>query len=260
MHHAAQHSRVPGNVTERTHAWALRCVAEHQRLTREHPDKPPQMLLGWCRAPNMRICVAVLPVDSLSLDFDGFGIGGALEKENLGTIVRWVNEELPDDKPRHLLGISEPDDLFTAIENGADTFDCVTPSRVGRNAALYRPDGRFNVTRAANRRDFSPVDADCDCYTCAHYTCAYLHHLFRAKEMVANTLATIHNERFIVRLVDQIRASIVDGTFYDFRDEFLGTTTVAPESRRHSDGERGSSPPSPRRVARSDARTSAHGV
>lgn len=207
---------------ERTHAWALRCVAEHQRLTREHPDKPPQMLLGVVQGAQYEDLRRRAARGLAELDFDGFGIGGALEKENLGTIVRWVNEELPDDKPRHLLGISEPDDLFTAIENGADTFDCVTPSRVGRNAALYRPDGRFNVTRAANRRDFSPVDADCDCYTCAHYTRAYLHHLFRAKEMVANTLATIHNERFIVRLVDQIRASIADGTFYDFRDEFLG--------------------------------------
>lgn len=208
---------------ERTQAWAVRCVDEHRRLALENPAKPPQMLFGVVQGAQYEDLRRRAASGLAELDFDGFGIGGALEKENLGTIVRWVNEELPADKPRHLLGISEPDDLFTAIENGADTFDCVTPSRVGRNAALYRPDGRFNVTRSANRRDFSPVDPDCDCYTCAHYTRAYLHHLFRAKEMVASTLATIHNERFIVRLVDQIRASISAGSFYEFRDDFLDT-------------------------------------
>ena len=138
--------------------------------------------------------------------FDGYGIGGALEKQNLATIVGWVSSELPDDKPRHLLGISEPDDLFAAVEAGADTFDCVSPSRVARNAAVYSADGRYNITGARYRRDFTPIDAECDCYTCAHYTRAYLHHLFKAKEMLASTLCTIHNERFIVRLVDEIRA------------------------------------------------------
>ncbi|HEX8509695.1 MAG TPA: tRNA guanosine(34) transglycosylase Tgt, partial [Propionibacteriaceae bacterium] len=146
----------------------------------------------------------------------------ALEKENLGTIVGWCCEELPEHKPRHLLGISEPDDFFTAIENGADTFDCVSPSRVARNAALYTPDGRFNVNTAAHRRSFIPVDKTCDCYTCTHYTRAYLHHLFKAHEMLACTLCTIHNERFIVRLVDDIRTSIEDGTFDELRAQFLG--------------------------------------
>ena len=206
---------------ERTYAWAIRCIDEHRRLAREYPDKPKQMLFGVVQGAQYEDLRRRAASELAALDFDGFGIGGALEKENLGTIVRWVNEELPVDKPRHLLGISEPDDLFTAIENGADTFDCVTPSRVGRNAAVYRPDGRFNVTRSANRRDYSPIDEDCDCYTCANYSRAYLHHVFKAKEMVANTLATIHNERFIVRLVDDIRRSIADGTFYDFRDDFL---------------------------------------
>jgi queuine tRNA-ribosyltransferase len=154
--------------------------------------------------------------------FDGYGIGGALEKENLGTITGWVSAELPRDRPRHMLGIGEPDDLFTCVENGADTFDCVSPSRVARNAAVYTPTGRFNITTAASRCDFSPLDAECDCYTCAHYTRAYLHHLFKAKEMLASTLCTIHNERFVVRLVDRIRQAIIDGTFDDLRCAVLG--------------------------------------
>ncbi len=124
--------------------------------------------------------------------------------------------------PRHLLGISEPDDMFTAIENGADTFDCVSPSRVARNGSIYSASGRYNLTNARFRTDFGPLDDDCDCYTCAHYTRAYVHHLFRAKEMLSATLSTIHNERFVVRLVDRIRASIADGTFADFKADFLG--------------------------------------
>jgi queuine tRNA-ribosyltransferase len=211
----------------RTQAWAVRCLAEHSRLTTERAGKPYQALFGVVQGAQYEDLrrraardLAGLEVDGSR--FDGFGIGGALEKENLGTIVGWVCSELPADRPRHLLGISEPDDFFAAIEAGADTFDCVMPSRVARNAAIYSLDGRFNVNTAGNRRNFGPLDAGCDCYTCAHYTRAYLHHLFKAKEMLAATLATIHNERFTVRLVDNIRASIEDGTFTDFKAEFLG--------------------------------------
>ena len=161
-------------------------------------------------------------VDEDGRGFDGYGIGGALEKQNLATIVGWVTDELPEDKPRHLLGISEPDDLFAAVAAGADTFDCVSPSRVARNAAVYSATGRYNITGARYRRDFTPIDAECDCYTCAHYTRAYIHHLFKAKEMLASMLCTIHNERFIIRLVDQIRAAITAGEFDDLREHVLG--------------------------------------
>jgi len=112
--------------------------------------------------------------------------------------------------------------LFAAVAAGADTFDCVSPSRVARNAAVYSRDGRFNITGARYRRDFSPVDADCDCYTCANYTRAYLHHLFKAKEILAATLCTIHNERFIVRLVDSMRQAIGTGDFEALREDVLG--------------------------------------
>lgn len=211
----------------RTHAWAVRCLEAHAELTAARVDKPYQALFGVVQGAqyeDLRRQAArdLATLEVLGYGFDGFGIGGALEKENLGTIVGWVSSELPVDKPRHLLGISEPDDFFAAIEAGADTFDCVMPSRVARNAALYSLDGRFNVNTAANRRAFAPIDAECDCYTCAHYTRAYLHHLFKAKEMVASTLCTIHNERFTVRLVDDIRASIEAGEFAAFKTEFLG--------------------------------------
>ena len=211
----------------RTQAWAVRCLTEHARLTIARAGKPYQALFGVVQGAQYEDLrrraardLAGLEVDGSS--FDGYGIGGALEKENLGTIVAWVCSELPAGKPRHLLGISEPDDFFAAIEAGADTFDCVMPSRVARNAAIYTVDGRFNVNTAANRRNFGPLDGGCDCYTCANYSRAYLHHLFKAKEMLGATLATIHNERFTVRLVDDIRAHIEAGTFAEFKADFLG--------------------------------------
>lgn len=206
----------------RTQAWAARCIHEHRRLTRERAGRPYQALFGVIQGAQYEDLRRQAVRDLLPLGFDGFGIGGALEKENLGTIVRWCCEEMPETMPRHLLGISEPDDVFTAIENGADTFDCVSPSRVARNGAIYSPAGRYNLVTARYRRDFSPLADDCDCYTCANYTRAYLHHLFKGKEMISCTLATIHNERFIVKLVDDIRRSIDAGHFAAFKADFLG--------------------------------------
>ena len=212
---------------QRTHNWAVRCLAEHQRLTTSRPDMPAQALFGVVQGAqyeDLRRAAArglTTITGSDGRGFDGYGIGGALEKQNLATIIGWVIEELPDDKPRHLLGISEPDDLFAAVAAGADTFDCVSPSRVARNSALYSPTGRFNVVGARYRRDFGPIDPECDCYTCAHYTRAYLHHLFKSKEILASMLATIHNLRYVIRLVDQIRESIYAGRFDDLREHVL---------------------------------------
>ncbi|MGV9188435.1 tRNA guanosine(34) transglycosylase Tgt [Arcanobacterium canis] len=212
---------------ERTRLWAQRCLVAHKQLTQERADKPYQQLWGVIQGAQYEDLrrKAAQDLGAMDIDgqrFDGFGVGGALEKENLGRIVRWVCEELPDDRARHLLGISEPDDFFNAVEAGADTFDCVNPSRVARNGAIYSPSGRFNITRAQFKRDFSPLVEGCECYTCTHYTKAYIHHLFKAKEMLVNTLTTIHNEYFTVRLVDQIRSSMEDGSYWDFKDEFLG--------------------------------------
>lgn len=207
----------------RTHAWAQRCIAEHERLTAARSDRPYQALFAVVQGAQYEDLRRRASRDLAALDFDGYGIGGALEKEQLGEIVRWVNEELPEDRPRHLLGIGEPDDLFTAIENGADTFDCVSASRVARNSAVYTNAGRQNLSRSSNRTDFSPIESDCSCYTCTHYTRAYIHHLFKAKEMLASTLATIHNEHFIVGLVDRIRNSITEGSFDELKRDFLGT-------------------------------------
>lgn len=212
---------------ERTRLWAERCLVAHKKLTEERTHRPYQQLFGVIQGAQYEDLrrKAARDLGTMEVDgqmFDGFGIGGALEKENLGTIVGWVSEELPENKARHLLGISEPDDLFAAVEAGADTFDCVNPSRVARNAAIYSPDGRFNVTRSEFRRNFTPLVEGCECYTCTHYTKAYLHHTFKSKEMISSTLATIHNEYFTVQLVDSIRSSIEEGTYEKFKAETLG--------------------------------------
>ena len=215
---------------QRTHDWAVRCLTEHRRLSALRPDKPAQALFGVVQGAQYEDLRRQAARGLATLGFDGYGIGGALEKQNLATIVGWVSSELPADKPRHLLGISEPDDLFAAVAAGADTFDCVSPSRVARNASIYSATGRYNITGARYKRDFTPLDAECDCYTCAHYTRAYIRHLFKAKEMLASTLCTIHNERFVVRLVDDIRAAIYAGRFDELRDHVLGRYYGAAEA------------------------------
>ena len=216
---------------ERTRLWAERCLVEHQQLTRDRADKPYQALFGVLQGAQYEDLRRKAAKDLGSMvangiSFDGFGIGGALDKANLGTIVRWVNEELPRDKPRHLLGIGEPTDLFVGVENGADTFDCVAPSREARTSAVYTDNGRFNVSGGVYRKDFTPIDETCRCYTCAHYSKAYLNHLFRGKEILAATLATIHNEYYIINLVDRMRQAIDRGDFLEFKKDFLGNYKV----------------------------------
>jgi queuine tRNA-ribosyltransferase len=209
------------SLDKRTHPWAVRSLEEHQRLSAERTHRPPQALFAVIQGADHEDLRRRSSQYLGAMDFDGFGLGGALRKDKIGQIVRWMSEELPDNKPRHMLGISEPDDIFECIENGADTFDCVSPARVARNGALYTHRGRVNVTRVEFKSDFTPFDKDCDCLACQHYTSAYLHHLIKSDEMLGKTLATIHNEHFILRLVEDIRASIANDTFFDFKQKFL---------------------------------------
>jgi queuine tRNA-ribosyltransferase len=205
----------------RTHAWAERCLLELERLRVKHPEKPYQALFGVIQGAQYEDLRRQAGKHLGGLPFDGYGIGGAIQKENLGNIVRWVNEELPQDKPKHLLGISEPDDIFEAIQQGIDTFDCVSPTRVARNGAAYTYEGRQNIVASRYRRDFTPLIDGCECYTCQNYTRAYLHHLLHANELLAHTLMSIHNEHFIIKLVDDIRASIDDNTFFELKKSWL---------------------------------------
>lgn len=205
----------------RTHAWAARSLTEINRLRATHADKPYQALFGVIQGAQYEDLRRQTAKHLGAMDFDGFGIGGAIQKDRLGEIVRWANEELPQDKPKHLLGISEPNDIFIAIENGIDTFDCVSPTRVGRNGAFYTYEGRRNIKGAKYAEDFSPLLEGCECYACQNYTKAYIRHLAKAGEILAFTLMSIHNEHFIIKLVDDIRQSIDDGTFDELKHDWL---------------------------------------
>jgi queuine tRNA-ribosyltransferase len=214
----------------RTHKWAEHCINEMQLLRNKHPEKAYQALFGVIQGAqyeDLRKDAAKFMGD---LPFDGYGIGGALEKEKMGQIISWVNDILPENKPKHLLGISEPDDMFEAVEQGIDTFDCVSPTRVARNGAAYTLDGRINLKASKYREDFSPIDAECECYTCNFYTRAYIHHLFRAKDINAAILMSVHNEYFIVQLVKQMRQSIIDGTFFKLKKAWLQRYYLAKTS------------------------------
>lgn len=207
---------------DRTHSWAKRCLEEHQKLNTENKIALFGIVQGG-REENLRKKSAQI-ISEMNIDgkeFDGFGIGGSFAKEDMSTAVKWVNEILPEEKPRHLLGIGEPEDLFMGIENGVDLFDCVLPTRLGRNGTLYTKTGKISITNAKFREDFAPVESDCECYSCKNYTRAYIAHLFHGKEMLAGTLASIHNLHFIVSLVSKIRQSILDDTFFEFKEEFL---------------------------------------
>ncbi len=209
------------SLTNRTEPWAERSLAEVKRLRSLQPERPYQALFGVVQGAQYQDLRERAAQFLAERDFDGFGIGGAIEKSKLSDIVRWCNQILPEDKPRHMLGISEPDDIFAAIEQGIDTFDCVSPTRVARNGSFYTYDGRKNIRGNKYQRDFTPLLADCTCYTCQNYTKAYIQHLSRSHEILFSTLMSIHNEAFIVKLVDDIRHAIEGGTFYELRDAWL---------------------------------------
>lgn len=226
---------------ERTHAWARRSLEEHLRLIEsgkrtlleeEQSDGKGESLRSFPalfgiiqggREENLRKKSAKV-ISEMEVDgrgFDGFGIGGSFAKEDMSTAVKWVNEILPEEKPRHLLGIGEPEDLFMGIENGIDLFDCVLPTRLGRNGTIYTKTGKIHIMNNEFRIDLKPVEDDCECYTCKNYSRSYLCHLFHGKEMLGGTLASIHNIYFIVNLVKKIRQSILDNRFEEFKKEFL---------------------------------------
>ncbi|MEI6053938.1 MAG: tRNA guanosine(34) transglycosylase Tgt [Candidatus Saccharibacteria bacterium] len=209
---------------DRTHVWAERSLNRHRELNNDHVSKEEylQSLYGivqGAREEDLRRESAKFLGDR---DFDGYGIGGVFEPEEIPETVRWVCETLPENKPRHLLGMgAQPADLFLGVQYGIDTFDCVAPTRQARNGALYTYDGRINIKNSKYQQDFSPIDSQCDCYTCKHYTRAYVNHLLRSDETLGLTLASIHNERFVVSTVDLIRESIENGNFFNYKKQFL---------------------------------------
>lgn len=206
---------------DRTHRWAKRSVMAHRR---DYDAVKKQGIYGVIQGGRFLDLRKDSAHEMARLDFDGFGIGGSFSKEDLGESLRVVNEILPTDKPRHLLGIGEPEDIFMGVENGCDTFDCVAATRIGRTGTVYtHTEGKLDMRKSIYARDFGKPDADCDCYVCTNYTRAYLSHLMRAGEMLGAHLCSVHNLHFIVQLTEKIRQSIIDGSYESFKQSFLGS-------------------------------------
>ena len=209
---------------DKTHAWAERCLTCHNELNREHLERgePLQALFAVVQGAREEDFRKESAEFLGSRDFEGYGIGGIFQPEEIPEVLTWVNTTLPEGRPRHLLGMgAQPADLFLGVEYGIDTFDCVAPTRQARNGALFTYDGRINISNAKFKEDFSPIDSECGCYTCQNYTKAYINHLFRADEILGSTLASIHNEYFVINTVDKIRESLENGNFFEYKRRFL---------------------------------------
>lgn len=208
---------------ERTHRWARRCV-EARRDT-------PQALYGIVQGGEWQDLREKSVEFIGNLPVQGIAIGGSLgkSKADMHKVLDWTVPGLPADRPRHLLGIGEVDDLFECVERGVDTFDCVIPTRFARTANLFVPFGTEGATKrgtlvlrhAAHARDPRPVDENCPCYCCRNFSRAYLRHLFKADEILAYVLGTIHNLHFMLALMRDIRASLDDGTFPELKRRWL---------------------------------------
>ena len=216
---------------ERTHSWAAEC----HRVHRDSGAWPGQALFGIVQGgtfPHLRDesseAIKAIP-------FDGYAVGGLAvgeDKEQLYGFTKQVTSHLPLDKPRYLMGVGSPEDLVEGVARGIDMFDCALPTRVARNGAMFTPDGRIDVTKKRYSEVRGPVDEECDCYACANYSAAYIHHLFRAREILGLRLASMHNLRFVLRLMELIRDSIREGRFDSFSREFLARYRPTNEAAR----------------------------
>ena len=201
---------------ERTHRWAERSLAARRR--------PDQALYGIVQGGAFRKLREESAAFVGGMAFDGFAIGGSLgtSKRDMERVLEWSIPSLAPERPRHMLGIGEPEDLFRCVEWGIDTFDCVAPTRHARRGVLLTADGPLTIAKAIYREDDGPVDPECPCMTCRTFSRAYLRHLFVAEELLAYTLATAHNLAFILGLMARIRAAIGAGTLPALKAEVLG--------------------------------------
>jgi queuine tRNA-ribosyltransferase/7-cyano-7-deazaguanine tRNA-ribosyltransferase len=210
---------------ERTHRWAVRALQAsldvHRAAEGRHGEQSRRSLVfGIVQGGAYQDLREQSARFISALDFDGFGIGGSVgrSKEDLYKVLDWTIPLLPEEKPKHLLGIGEIEDIFQAVARGIDLFDCVAPTRMARNGALWVKDAedfRINITNAMYKTDPRPIAPDCECYTCQNFSRAYLHHLFIAKEILAMRLATIHNLYFLESLMREIRRAIQEGALIE---------------------------------------------
>ena len=215
---------------ERTIRWLDRTVAHFQSV--KESTLTPGMLFGIAQGGFDTAFRSEQAKLTASRDVDGFSIGGLSVGETKAELFEMLDASLaglPVQRPRYLMGVGSPEDLWEAVSRGVDMFDCVHPTRIARRGALFTRDGRVNITAARFRRVFEPFDEQCDCYMCQNFSAAYVHHLFRAGEMLAQRLASIHNLRFMHWITESMRQAISDGDFSRLRDEFLARYTRVDE-------------------------------
>ncbi len=212
----------------RTHAWAERCKAAQRRTDQALFGIVQGGIFSDLRAESARFL--------RSLDFPGYGIGGLSVGETKAEMYATLDALMPlmpADRPRYLMGVGTPEDILEAVARGVDLFDCVLPTRVARNGGLLTREGRLNLRNARFAEDPAPVEPGCSCYTCQHFSRAYLRHLFKAGEVLALRLATIHNLHFMLRLMEEVRAHIRAGTLLQFKAAFLARYALPNQEVRH---------------------------
>lgn len=205
------------NSLYRTIRWAERCQKSHAK-----PDT--QALFGIIQGSMYRDLREESVREMVKMDFPGYSIGGLSigePKDMMYDVLDWTVPLLPENKPRYLMGVGSPDCLIEGAIRGIDMFDCVLPTRIARNGTVFTSKGKVVVRNAEYAEDFSPLDDECDCYACRNFSRAYIRHLFKAKEILGARLATIHNLRFLIKLMADIRQAIMDDRLLDFRDEFF---------------------------------------
>ena len=223
---------------ERTHRWAQSCFDAHQSSATGAPSG--QALFGIVQGGTFSELRDESARAISAIPFHGYAVGGLAvgeNKEDMYQFTGQVAEVLPEDKPRYLMGVGSPEDLVEGVARGIDMFDCALPTRVARNGNLFTPEGRVDITKARYAEQQGPLDETCDCYTCCNYSAAYLRHLFRAKELLGLRLASIHNLRFVLALMERIRASIFEKRFDAFRRDFLDQYQPANEAARQAQKE-----------------------
>lgn len=202
--------------TERTIRWAKRGLMAHKR--------EDQALFGIVQGGEFQDLREMCAKELAVLDFPGYSIGGTSIGEPKDVCFRMIEDAiryLPTNKPRYLMGVGSLDYILGGIERGVDMMDCVLPTRIARHGALMTSQGRINIRKAQYKEDFTPLDPECDCYTCKHYTKAYLHHLFMCNEEFGKRLNSIHNIRFLIKVVEGARKAIQEDRFKEYEEEIL---------------------------------------
>src|SRR5512136_501377 len=202
--------------TRKTLRWAEQCLKAQTRKD--------QSLFGIVQGSVFEDLREMCAKEMVAMDFPGYAIGGVSVGEGLELlkkVVAMTAPFLPEDKPRYLMGVGLPEDILESVERGMDMFDCVIPTRYARSATLFTNRGKIRLTHKNYRRDFYPIEPNCDCYTCRNFTRAYIHHLFNANEVLSAILASIHNVQFYQELMEEIRQAIEEGRFIQYKKEFL---------------------------------------